>query len=70
VPIGPPSDFETNVDRIIREAMAIGEFDDLPGRGKPIAGAGTVDDEYWWVREWVKRSQVETDLESEMDPAI
>ena len=57
MPIGPPDDFEANIDRLIREAMEAGEFDDLPGAGRPIPGAGTVDDDLWWVREWVKRNR-------------
>lgn len=44
-------------ERIIRKAMEAGEFDDLPGTGKPIPGAGTVDDELWWVRSWLRRNQ-------------
>ena len=48
---------ETFVDRIIRESMERGEFDDLPGQGKPIPGAGTHDDDLWWVREWIKRNR-------------
>ena len=61
MPIGPPDGFEANIDRIIREAMDSGEFDDLPGEGKPIPGAGSVDDEYWWIREWVKRNLIDSD---------
>jgi hypothetical protein len=41
--------------------MQAGEFDDLPGTGKPIAGAGTTDDEYWWFRDWVRRNQIDPD---------
>lgn len=55
--------FEAQVDRLIREAMERGEFDDLPGTGKPIPGAGTKDDEYWWLRKWIKRNRA-TDEES------
>lgn len=40
------------------EAIEHGELDNLPGEGKPIPGAGTLDDEYWWVREWLKRNQM------------
>lgn len=47
---------ESHVDRVIREAMEAGEFDDLPGTGKPIPGAGTVDDDLWWVRSWIRRN--------------
>ena len=46
---------EAFVDRVIREAMERGEFDHLPGRGKPVPGMGTVDTEGWWIREWVER---------------
>jgi hypothetical protein len=56
-----PSDVETHVDRIIREAMEAGEFDSLPGEGTPIPGAGSVDDEMWWVRSWLKRNRSEGD---------
>ncbi len=52
---------EKLVDRLVREAMESGEFDDLPGVGKPIPGAGTTDDEYWWFRDWVKRNQIDPD---------
>ncbi|MFP3880762.1 MAG: DUF1992 domain-containing protein [Actinomycetota bacterium] len=46
-----------HAERLIQEAMEAGEFDDLPGTGKPIPGAGTVDDELWWVRSWLQRNQ-------------
>ena len=57
MPIGPPGEFEPNIDRIIREAMESGEFDDLAGTGEPISGAGTKDSPLWWVRGWVNRNQ-------------
>jgi len=41
--------FETFVDRQIREARERGDFDDLPGKGKPLAGLDDTD-ELWWVR--------------------
>ena len=50
---------ESHVDRVIREAMERGEFDDLPGVGKPIPGAGSRDDQWWWFRRWVKRNQID-----------
>ena len=49
-------EFETYSDRLIREAIEAGDFDDLPGRGKPLPNAGVADDELWWVREWLKRN--------------
>ena len=52
---------EPHVERLIREAMEAGEFDDLPGAGKPIPGVGKHDDDLWWVREWMKRNNVGPD---------
>jgi hypothetical protein len=40
--------FETWADRQIREAEERGEFDDLPGKGKPIPDLDKVGD----VSEW------------------
>lgn len=54
-----PRDFEPEVDRIIREAINRGEFEDLPGKGRPIPGAGAKDDDLWWVRNWVRRNSAE-----------
>ena len=57
-----PSDlYESLPERLIREAIEAGEFDALPGAGKPIPGAGVPDDDLWWVREWLKRNRAETD---------
>ena len=56
-----PSDshgYETLPERLIREAIEAGDFDDLPGAGKPLTGAGTRDDDLWWVRDWLKRNEV------------
>ena len=64
MPTGPPDPFETTADRLVREAMEAGEFQELPGAGKPIPGAGTVDDDLWWVRSWIERNRVPDDQES------
>ncbi len=68
MPAGPPAvnqpdPAESFPDRLIREAMAAGEFDDLPGSGKPIPGRGTPDDAGWWIRDWVGRNRLENDQE-------
>ena len=42
-------------DRRIREAMEKGEFDDLPGAGKPIPDLEDGYDPEWWTKQWVKR---------------
>src|SRR4051812_13875277 len=38
--------------------MERGEFDDLPGKGKPIADLDQPHDEMWWVREKLRREEV------------
>lgn len=48
----------TWVDLQIRHAMERGEFDDLPGQGKPIADLGVRHDPDWWLRKLVEREQV------------
>ncbi|WP_370323947.1 DUF1992 domain-containing protein [Euzebya sp.] len=42
--------WESWIDRTLREAQARGEFDDLPGAGKPIADLGRQRDDDWWAR--------------------
>ncbi|MFD3329566.1 DUF1992 domain-containing protein [Streptomyces sp. NPDC058701] len=46
----PGVSFETFVDRQIREAAARGDFEDLPGYGKPLASLDAPYDELWWVK--------------------
>jgi hypothetical protein len=47
--------YESSVDRQLREAQERGEFDNLPGAGKPLPGAGGEYVEDWWVRDWLQR---------------
>ncbi|HVF31831.1 MAG TPA: DUF1992 domain-containing protein [Acidimicrobiales bacterium] len=46
------------VDDQIREAQERGEFDDLPGKGKPLQNLDGVHDELWWVKQWLVRENV------------
>lgn len=46
------------VELQLREAVARGDFDDLPGYGKPIEGLGAEHDPDWWVKKLVEREQV------------
>jgi hypothetical protein len=46
------------VDQQIRVAMAKGEFDNLPGAGKPIKDLGTQHDPDWWLKQLIEREQV------------
>lgn len=53
--------FESVVEKAIREAQERGEFDNLPGKGKPLPGLSEPHDELWWVREYVKREGLTND---------
>jgi hypothetical protein len=46
------------VDLKIQQAMARGDFDNLPGAGKPIRGLGAQHDPDWWVRQLVEREKI------------
>jgi hypothetical protein len=54
----PGISFESWVDRLIREARARGEFDDLPGAGKPLPGRNKPYDPDWWVKQKLRRENV------------
>ncbi|MFG1604679.1 DUF1992 domain-containing protein [Actinoplanes sp. NPDC049265] len=47
--------YESAIDRQLREAQERGEFENLPGAGKPLRGAGGEYDEDWWVKDWLRR---------------
>jgi hypothetical protein len=48
----------TWVDLQIQRAMERGEFDNLPGAGKPIEDLGTEHDPDWWIKRLIKREQI------------
>lgn len=54
----PGVSFESWIDRQIRESRERGEFDDLPGTGKPLPGVDGPYDELWWVRQKLRRENV------------
>lgn len=47
--------YESHIDRQIREAQEQGQFDDLPGAGKPLPDKGELYDEDWWIRDLARR---------------
>ena len=51
----PGVGFETWADRQIREAAERGEFEDLPGAGRPLPDLDEPYDELWWVRKKMSR---------------
>ncbi|GLY46657.1 DUF1992 domain-containing protein [Lentzea sp. NBRC 102530] len=53
----PGMDFESWIDRQIREAQERGEFDDLPSAGKPLPGAGGPLEEDWWIKKKVREEE-------------
>ena len=60
--------FESLVERQIREAQERGEFDNLPGAGKPLPRLDGVDDPDWWVRRLVQREGL--DMTDALPPVI
>ncbi|MFI7146601.1 DUF1992 domain-containing protein [Nonomuraea sp. NPDC050022] len=46
--------FESWIDRQIREATERGEFDNLPGAGKPLPDLDKPYDEMWWIKQKVR----------------
>jgi hypothetical protein len=57
-PFHPRPRYESTADRLIREAQERGEFDNLPGEGKPIPGLDGRHDPDWWIKGLMEREQV------------
>jgi hypothetical protein len=49
--------YESAVDKLIREAQERGEFDNLPGAGKPIRNLDRRDPD-WWIKGLIEREQL------------
>src|SRR5262245_29417092 len=49
----------------IQSAQAEGQFENLPGFGKPIPGIDEPHDDLWWVKDKLKREQL-----SSLPPAL
>jgi hypothetical protein len=54
----PDVAWEDWIGRQIQEAMARGEFEDLPGAGKPIPGLDKPHDDLWWMKQKLQREHV------------
>jgi hypothetical protein len=59
--LGPGHGFESVVERQIRLAQERGDFDDLPGKGRPLPGLDGPDDENWWVKGYLRREGLSTE---------
>jgi hypothetical protein len=46
------------VDTAIDQAIRRGEFDNLPGAGRPIPGLGATHDPDWWIRRKIERERL------------
>lgn len=64
--MGVPSN-EGWIEKQIREATERGEFDDLPGAGKPLRGVDNPDPD-WWVKGMLEREGL--DASDAMPPAL
>ena len=42
----------------IQQAMRRGDFDNLPGAGKPLTGLGGTYDPDWWIRQKIERERL------------
>jgi len=64
MPAGPPQmagrmQYRTAwVDRVVDQAIARGEFENLPLAGKPIPGIGAHHDPDWWLKALIEREQI------------
>lgn len=50
--------FESWVDKQIREATERGAFDNLPGLGKPLRDPNAPYDELWWIKGKMERENL------------
>jgi hypothetical protein len=61
-PVAPPiptaAERAAYVETAIQQAMRRGEFDDLPGAGKPLAGLTGRHDPDWWIRRKIETEQL------------
>ncbi|MCR2825444.1 J-domain-containing protein [Microbacterium sp. zg.Y909] len=46
------------VETSIQQAIRRGEFDDLPGAGKPLEGLGAQHDPDWWIRRKIQTEKL------------
>ncbi len=63
--MGDPIRFESWIDRQVREAIERGEFDNLPGAGKPLK-LKHVGDPDWWIKSKLE----DEDLTAVLPPPI
>lgn len=62
------SRYESWVERQIREAQERGEFDNLPGAGKPLEFLEKPQEEDWWIKRLIEREQL--DMTAALPPQL
>ncbi len=60
--------YESWIDRQINEAQKRGEFDNLPGTGKPLDHLGNPDDPEWWIKQKIAREDL--DMTAALPPQL
>lgn len=50
---------QTWVDQVVQQAQRRGDFEDLPGAGKPLQQIDSHTDPDWWVKGWVQRERLD-----------
>lgn len=63
-----PQHVETIAEKRIREAQERGEFDNLPGAGKPLPSLDRPYREDWWINGLIEREQL--DMTGAMNPTM
>jgi hypothetical protein len=58
----PGMSFTSWIDQQISEATERGAFDDLPGAGKPLPRRPESDDGQAWIRDYVRREGIPSDV--------
>ena len=54
----PGVSWDSWIDQSIREAQEQGQFDELPGTGKPLPDQGAGYDPDWWVKSLIERENL------------
>ena len=48
----------SNAEIAVQQAMRRGDFDDLPGAGKPLSGLTERHDPDWWIRQKIRNERL------------
>jgi len=46
----------------IQQAIEEGQFDNLPGTGKPIPDIDEPYDPMWWLKQWIRRESLRQEI--------